>query len=80
MGILQIISRIKDRSTYEKDYRLVNSMGNGGAIHNVFDGYFEIEGFGLLFLWKRKVKLAYLGYLWYNERVVTNRKRGLKFV
>jgi hypothetical protein len=27
-------------------------MGNGGAIHNVFNGNFEIEGLGLLFLWK----------------------------
>ena len=55
-------------------------MGNGGAIHIVLNRNFEIEGVCLLFLWKRKVKLAYLGYLWYNERVVTNRKRGLKFV
>ena len=45
-------------------------MGNGGAFSDVPNGNFEIEGLGLLFLWKRKVKLAYLGYLWYNERVI----------
>jgi hypothetical protein len=53
-------------------------MDNGGAFYYVFNGDFEIEGLCLLFLWKRKGKLAYLGYLWYNERVVTNRKKGAK--
>ena len=38
----------KIRGTYEKDYRLVNSMGNGGAILDVLNGNFEIEGLGSL--------------------------------
>ena len=47
-------------------------MGNGGSFYYVLNRNFEIEGLGSLFLWKRKGKLAYLGYLWYNERVINH--------
>ena len=42
--------------------------------HGVMLNYIKnkIRGRMPSFLWKRKGKLAYLGYLWYNERVINH--------